>query len=366
MKALLLGTIVATLLPLASNAYEPKAVTPVPTAATEWWNEAYPLPFDAKLLTRKQSEISVKGKLFVDDQGKTFVFRGVNISDPDKLATQGKWDKSHFQAAKDFGSNVIRLPVHPTAWRSRGTSEYLKLLDQAVVWANELDIYLIVDWHSMGNITKELYFHPMYRTSKQETMDFWRTIAARYAGVPTIAVYELFNEPTNHNDRLGTVDWMEWKAFNEELITVIYAHDRNIIPLVAGFNWAYDLSHVAKHPIARPGVAYAIHPYPQKEKAGNMLAQWEKNWGHLANKYPLIASELGWMREGEKGAHIPVINNDGSYGPLVRDYFAKKGISFTVWCFDPDWPPQMISDWSYTPTEQGKFFRQVMLEARGR
>ena len=26
-----------------------------------------------------------------------------------------------FQAAKSFGSNIVRLPVHPIAWRSRGS-----------------------------------------------------------------------------------------------------------------------------------------------------------------------------------------------------------------------------------------------------
>ena len=349
-------------LPLFTLAYDPKVGPQVDVKSSEWWNEPYSLAFDAKQLTRAQAEVKVKGNLIIDDKGKSLVLRGVNIGDPDKLALQGKWTKQHFEAAKAFGSNTIRLPVHPIAWRTRGASEYLKLLDQAVLWANELDLYLIVDWHSMGNITKELYFHPMYVTNKQETREFWRTIAYRYAGIPTIAVYELFNEPTINGGKLGTVDWMEWKALNEELISIIQAHDKNIITLVAGFNWAYDLSEVIAHPIERENVAYAIHPYPMKTKTGPFPDAWEKSWGYVSDKYPLIATELGWMREGEKGAHVPVIN-DGSYGPLISDYFVKKGISYTVWCFDPDWPPQMISDWNYTPTEQGKFFKEVMLKA---
>ncbi|MFG6429868.1 glycoside hydrolase family 5 protein [Roseateles sp. LYH14W] len=360
MKLPLLGAALLALLPLFASAYEPKVAAPAPTDAGEWWNVPYALPFDAKQLTRKQSEVKVKGNLLVDDSGRTVVFRGVNIADPDKLVKQGKWSKAHFEAAKSFGSNIVRLPVHPIAWRSRGSENYLKLIDQAVVWANELDLYLIVDWHSMGNPTKELYFHPMYVTSKQETREFWRQIAARYAGIPTIAVYELFNEPTINSGKLGEVDWQEWKAFNEELISIIYAHDKGVIPLVAGFNWAYDLSQVAQHPIAREGVAYAIHPYPQKS-SGPFPEAWEKAWGYLSEKYPLMATEIGWMRADEKGAHRPVIS-DGSYGPLISDYFAKKGISFTVWAFDPDWPPQMISDWNYTPTGQGKFFREFMLK----
>jgi hypothetical protein len=68
------------------------------------------------------------------------------------------------------------------------------------------------------------------------------------------------------------------------------------------------------------------------------------------------------MRGDQKGAHVPVID-DGSYGAIISQYLEKRGISFTVWCFDPDWPPQMISDWNFTPTEQGKFFKEYMLKA---
>ena len=44
----------------------------------------------------------------------------------------------------------------------------------------------------------------------------------------------------------------------------------------------------------------------------------------------------------------------------ILAYFEKKGISWTAWCFDPDWPPQLISDWDYTPTQQGAFFKAYM------
>lgn len=361
MRTPALADAVALRLPPA-DAYVPAATAaPAAAATAEWWKLPYEQPFDARQLPRKQRALTVRGNQLVDDCGQVVVLRGVNLGDPDKLARQGKWSKAHFQAARSFGSNVVRLPVHPVAWRLRGRDGYLQLLDQAVTWANDLDLYLIIDWHSMGNITKELFFHPMYATTKTETREFWRTVAARYAGVPTIAVYELFNEPTTNHGKLGKVDWQEWKAFNEELISIIRSHDENIIPLVAGFNWSYDLSHVAEHPVEKVGVAYAIHPYPTKSK-GLIPQSWESEWGHLAEKYPLIATEIGWMPADEDGAHAPVID-DGSYGPLIADYLASKGISFVVWALDPDWPPRMISDWDYTPTAQGRFFRQRMLAA---
>ena len=126
---------------------------------------------------------------------------------------------------------------------------------------------------------------------------------------------------------------------------------------MAGFNWAYDLSKVKEAPINREQVAYAIHPYPQKLK--------KAPGGNLGKTMGLCGGYLSHYRHRDrldarraKGAHVPVING-GSYGPIISQYLEKRGISFTVWCFDPDWPPQMISDWNFTPTEQGKFLRTI-------
>ena len=75
----------------------------------------------------------------------------------------------------------------------------------------------------------------------------------------------------------------------------------------------------------------------------------------------MIATEIGFMAGDQPGAHIPVIS-DVSYAERITAYFESKGMSWTAWCFDPDWPPQLIADWDYTPTEQGAFFREYMLE----
>ena len=50
----------------------------------KWWYELYPEKFDAAEIDTKLSFISVEGNKFVDENGKRIIFRGVNISDPDK------------------------------------------------------------------------------------------------------------------------------------------------------------------------------------------------------------------------------------------------------------------------------------------
>ncbi len=313
----------------------------------------HPLPF-----------IRVEGNRFVNEGGDTVVFRGVSFSDPDRLEKAGQWNLRYFEAARQWGANVVRFPVHPQAWRERGEQEYLRLLDQGIQWAGELGMYVIIDWHSIGNLRTELFQAPMYNTTKTETARFWKTIAERYAGNPMVAFYELFNEPTSYQGKLGPLTWEQHKELMEDLISIIYAHDRRVIPLVGGLDWAYDLSSVRDNPISFPGVAYVTHPYPQKREPP-WEGKWQENFGFVADRYPVVATELGFMSAEGPGAHVPVIG-DETYGEAIIDFFEERGISWTAWIFDPQWSPQLIESWNFEPTRQGRFFRSKMMQLNRR
>jgi endoglucanase len=226
-----------------------------------------------------------------------------------------------------------------------------------VEWAGQLDLYLILDWHSIGNLKEEKFHNNGYITTMEETLAFWKAVSARYRDEPAVALYELYNEPVS-GDRFGECSWEQWKAVNETLIGEIRGnHPRSVIA-VAGFNWAYDLQPVKDRPIDAEGITYVSHPYPQKREAP-WEEQWEADWGFVAAAYPVILTEIGFATAGEKGVHLPV-EGDESYGRALVDFAAERGISWVVWCFDPDWAPFMFTDWDYTPTRQGTFFREVM------
>jgi endoglucanase len=307
--------------------------------------------------TDAAERIVVKGNQFVTEAGQPIVFRGFNASDPDKLEKNGHYNKAYFEEMKHWGVNIVRFPVHPTAWRQRGQKEYLKLLDMGVQWAEELGIYVIVDWHVIGNLRTEMYMNAMYETTQKETFEFWRTMAKHYKGNNTVAFFELFNEPTTMNGELGTCTWQQWKELNEEMITIIRASGGTAIPLVAGFDWAYELKNVKTNPIQAEGIAYVSHPYPMKRDKP-WEEKWTSDWGYVAEKYPLILTEIGFCGPDDKGAHIPVIS-DESYGDAITTYCDQRGISFVVWVFDPHWSPMLISDWNFTPTRQGRYFKKA-------
>ena len=327
-----------------------------------WWQDRAVGGQPYRANAKKMPLISVKGNHFEDPQGNTIVFRGLAISDPDKLEMQGHWNKEHFVKVKELGTKIVRIPVHPVAWRERTPVEYFKLLDQAVEWCTDLDMYIDLDWHTIGNLTTGLYQDPMYETSVQETYNFWRYMARHYAGHNTIAFFELFNEPTTYREQLGPLNWMEWKRMVEEQITVIRAYNPQVIPLVAGFDWAYDLTPLRLAPINAAGIGYVTHPYDNKVPQP-WESKWERDFGFAAATYPVVATEFGGFQT--PGATAPANaqgrNKDSyAYGPEIFGYLEKKKISWIVWCFDPEWGPSLIRDWNYTLSPSGQFVKEAM------
>jgi endoglucanase len=318
----------------------------------QWWHDP-PVGRPANNPNAKKLPlIAVRGNKFVDPQGNTVLFRGVAIADPDKISNQGHWNRDLFVQVSQTGARLVRIPVHPVAWRERSPGEYLKLLDQAVDWCTELGLYVNIDWHSIGNLQTGLFQNPMYDTSMQETFNFWRTIAMHFAGNRTVVFYELFNEPTTSFNKLGPVSWDDWKRTNEGLIATIRAYDAEKIPLVAGFDWAYDLTPLHDSPIAATGIAYSVHPY-QHKRPRPWEPKWEEDFGFAAEHYPVVATEFGFEGKAD--------TLENGYGPAILKYLEGKGIGWIAWAFDPDWGPRLLKSWNpFVLTESGEFFKQAM------
>ena len=319
-----------------------------------WWKEGYPRRAQKSPKAKQLPLISVKGNKFVKPGGEAVIFRGVSVADPDKIAQEGHWDKQLFEKVKDMGVMLVRLPVHPAAWRERTPAQYLPLLDSAVSWCTDLGIYVDIDWHSIGNLEMELFQDPMYNTTRKETYEFWQTIAKHFSGNNTVAFYELFNEPTTYRGQLGNVSWTEWKKINENMIQLIRSFDPETIPLVAGFDWAYDLTPLREEPINAIGIGYVTHPYPNK-RSQPWEPKWEEDFGFVASQYPVIATEIGF----NVGKGDPA---DGAehYGSRITKYLESNGIGWLAWDFDPEWGPQLLGSWNYDLTASGKFFKQAM------
>ena len=353
MKTSLLGPLFLALAATLSAADQPAAPAP---KASVWKEETWRKP-EVNPKAALLPQISVKGNHFVDPAGEVVLFRGLSIADPDNLVERGHWNRELFAAVKDMGANLVRIPVHPAAWRSRGKEGYLVLLDQAVDWCTDLGLHVIIDWHSIGNLQTEMFQNAMYNTTKAETLDFWRTAAMHFHGHHTVAFYELFNEPTHFNGMLGAMSWSQWRDLNEEMIGVIRYWDRQTIPLVAGFDWAYDLAPMRYDPIRAEGIGFVTHPYANKRKQP-WEPKWEEDFAFAADKYPLIATEIGFeLKPGE-------VVDDNHYGNRITRFLEERGISWMAWVFDPNWGPRMLKSFDgFELAGDGEFFKQAMHRA---
>ena len=109
-----------------------------------------------------------------------------------------------------------------------------------------------------------------------------------------------------------------------------------------------------------------VHPYFNK-RSQPWEPKWDEDFGFVANKYPVIATEFGGFSrppamEGQAPAGQSEASGDrnASYGPAIIKYLEGKGISWTVWCFDPEWGPRLISNWDYQLTASGEFAKAAM------
>jgi aryl-phospho-beta-D-glucosidase BglC (GH1 family) len=326
---------------------------PKPKEFYDWWaHQDFRRPIENPNAKRLPL-IQVKGNRFVNARGDTVLFKGIAVADPDKLDQQGRWNKTLFVKVKETGAMIVRIPVHPVPWRMRTPPKYLPLLDQAVEWCTELGMYVMIDWHSIGNLGMELFQDPVYNTTRQETYEFWRIIARHFKGNNTAAFYELFNEPTLYNGQLGRMSWSEWKKINEDMISIIRAYDQEKIPLVAGLDWAYDLTPLHIEPIEAAGIGYVTHPYPHK-RTKPYEPKWDEDFGFAASRYPVVSTEFGFTL-GKEG-----MAENGEYGKAIIKYLESNHISWICWIFDPEWYPRMLESWDFKLSESGEFFKQAL------
>jgi len=322
---------------------------------------------------RAMPALHVEGNRIVDDKGKQVVLRGVVLGDPCDPAVTPNWNRKYFEEAKEWGANVVRLAMHPGFYHACGTPAYLAKIDQGIGWAEELGLYVILDWHSLGDPVAGVYddsWDSQWVTSPAETKAFWALVSERYRGRPAVAFYELINElvawfpdqdPTSST-------WADWKPVAEELIDGIRAWNPKAIVIVGSFNYDYDLQSILSNPIQRKNVVYTVHTYPNRTY-GMGQASWSSSWdaafGFLAETYPLFDTELGFdsaCTELDCGFASGLRN----WGGAMTDYLARKKIGWTAWLFHapPGWATNLISDWNFTPTDEGAFVKCVLQGGR--
>ncbi|MBI2430034.1 MAG: cellulase family glycosylhydrolase [Ignavibacteriales bacterium] len=307
--------------------------------------------------------------------GNTIPFsRGVNLSAwlQEANARQiqfTKYTKSDFQKIKSLGCDVIRLPINFHGMTT-GAPEFIvdpllfDFIDEAVNWAEELGLHIILDNHS---------FDPAVSTSPligNTLVPVWKQVAFRMKNRSSLVVYEILNEPhgiadfvwnaiqdmvidsirsvdTVHTIIVGPAGWNSYANLHAMPVysdtnliytfhfydPFIFTHqgaswsDPSMAPL-AGVPFPYDLLRMPPFPSELTGtwIQNAFNSYSTTGTAPAV-----KNLIDIAADFK--SSRNVQLFCGEFGVYIPNSANEDRvlWYELVRTYLEGKGIAWTSW-----------------------------------
>ena len=234
--------------PMPTNTPTPSP-TPTPTPLPQWTED--PDGFYGALHT--------EGPYLMDEKGDLVQLRGISTHGLGWFPEYVN-ESMMIQAKKDWNCNVFRLAMYTAESNGYCTSdskqrENLKsIIDTGVRLAEELELYVIIDWHILSD------GNPM--TYKDEAKRFFEEMAKKYGNIPNV-IYEICNEPN------GRADWTTIKEYALEVIPVIRKYAPEAIIIVGTPTWSQDVDIAAKDPISGyENIMYALHFYAGTHKDG--------------------------------------------------------------------------------------------------
>src|SRR5882724_1928326 len=247
-----------------------------------------------------------------------------------------------FDIIKSWGFNVVRLPIYydlleDDATPGRLRPDAFKWLDRAVSMATTAGIYVILDLHGApgGQSTDQCTGHGGQNKlwlpeNRKRTAFLWKAMAEHYRTNPTIAAYDLLNEPYgNHGDEPS--DSMLVTTM-DELIHAIRQVDQEHLILCAG-----SLRGITMFgPPASRGwknVGYTEHFYPGLFGGVPAVETHARFIGiNLRAKMALIQQ---WKAPYLAGEFNVVFDKAGGAAMMRRYYeiFASHGCAATMWAY---------------------------------
>ncbi len=281
--------------------------------------------------TRLPSRLQAAGNQLVDASGQVVQLRGVMVQDPDELDQRGRFTKAWFEQVKALGANVVRIPVHPEPWSK--DREYLwRYLDPVVRWAGELGMYVIIDWHYIGNILTGVgeYMPDIVDKPADLSREFWQQTADYFKEAPHV-LFEIYNEPAEISEAA-------WRPMAQELVDIIRETGAEQLVIVSGLDWTSNLRMYLEKPIEDLNTAYSAHIYPQHSSR-----LWDAWFGELAQKYPVLVTEWGFMDENRAEGPDYLRGDAAGYGQPLLDTLNQRGIGWVACWYDDAWLPQMLT-----------------------
>ncbi|HEY6539856.1 MAG TPA: cellulase family glycosylhydrolase [Ktedonobacteraceae bacterium] len=314
---------------------------------------------------------TVQGNAIIGADGKRYLFHGVGRDsleyncwgdghfDAQELAYMGSGSGKY--AVTYWGANTVRLPLSEGIWLNGQSSEgcsaaqYQALINSTVnsLTALKLNVILDLQWSDAGG--QSLQAGGPWAVPDADSVTFWQQVATMYKSYSNV-LFELFNEPhpgtwtcwlstcvTTDTSYSQDCNCNKTVTFNsvgmQALVNAVRGTGASNLVIVAGMDWGYDLSQIAKYSIQGANVIYDTHPYPYAEKQPNT---WDAAFGTISKTYPVISAESG---EYDCGT---------AFMSQLLAYFDAHQISWVGWAWVMQGSqcgyPLLIRDYRGTPT----------------
>lgn len=274
-------------------------------------------------------------------QRSTLINRfGSATTDSIKAGYQDTWiQASDLDNIKNMGLNLVRVPIYWENLMNRdGTmkpdSVAFRKLDWLVTNAQSRGIYVLLDMHGVpGNDdgwqsggregANELWSNTTYQ---DWTVQLWQRLAAHYKGNPTIAGYDLLNEPVSNNGNLSI------SQMYDRLYKAVRAIDPDHMIYVEAFGYWNNIE--APSTYGWTNVVYEVHSY-----------DWnDTDWNSQNNSINTWFSDIVWH---QNNWNVPVYS--GEFTLFNFNDLWEKWLS-GLDALDVSW-----TNWTYKVTSGGNW-----------
>ena len=83
-------------------------------------------------------------------------------------------------------------------------------------------------------------------------------------------------------------------------------------------------------------------------------------FGDVAEKYPVLITEWGFMDESPDAETDYLVGSEATYGRPFMDYLAARGIGWVGCWYDDQWLPNMFTEDGKGMTTSGSFILQEL------
>ncbi len=276
-----------------------------------------------------------------------------------------------FKRIKDLGLNCVRIPFTymnltnpikkvgdkyertPYAELAVDESKFARL-DWAIEMCKKYSLYAILDMHGAvgsqnGNDHSGDIAYPdggrlwgddeTGEICRAKTKEIWIAIANRYKNEPTVAVYDLMNEPGIKKNGNQTTTSRTHEYF-DELYKAIREVDKNHIISVESCWTSFDLPNPAKY--GWENVIYQYHHYNWASSGVANAAYYGQQitWNNLATKkynVPILIGEFNVWPDSHKDK-VKATGKESSQTEAqawngVIELYCGLGWNFTTWNF---------------------------------